>query len=120
MPHQDYVKLQIANYADESPSQKTSRKRGSHPITDSLVSDVMAHGAVSVRTAEGETFDYKKVGQGANTKVAKVSKPKEKSEGFVPPKGSGGSVAIAENADATPVVYKKAGFTSVRSPRRPI
>ena len=121
IPHQDYIKLQIANYAEESPSQKgTSRKRGSHPITDSIVSDVMAHGAVSVRTAEGETFDYKKVGQGANTKVAKVAKPKEKAEGFVPPKGSGGSVAIAENADATPTVYKKAGFTSVRSPRRPI
>ena len=120
MSHQDYVKLQIANYADESPSQKTSRKRGSHPITDSLVSDVMTHGAVSVHTAEGETFDYKKVGQGANTKVARVSKPKPKAEGFVPPKGSGGSVAIAENADATPTVYKKAGFTSVRSPRRPI
>ena len=116
MPHQDYVKLQIANYADESPSQKTSRKRGSHPITDSLVSDVMTHGAVSVRTAEGETFDYKKV----SNSVQKVSKPKAKSEGFVPPKGSGGSVAIAENADATPTVYKKAGFTSVRSPRRPI
>jgi hypothetical protein len=116
MPHQDYVKLQIANYADESPSQKTSRKRGSHPITDSLVSDVMAHGAVSVHTAEGETFDYKKV----SNSVQKVSKPRAKPEGFVPPKGSGGSVAIAENADATPVVYKKAGFTSVRSPRRPI
>ena len=116
LPHQDYVKLQIANYADESPSQKTSRRRGSHPITDSIVSDVMAHGAVSVRTAEGETFDYKKVGES----VKQVSKPKAKSEGFVPPKGSGGSVAIAENAGTTPVVYKKAGFTSVRSPRRPI
>jgi hypothetical protein len=76
----------------------------------------MTHGAVSVRTAEGETFDYKKV----SNSVQKVSKPKAKSEGFVPPKGSGGSVAIAENADATPTVYKKAGFTSVRSPRRPI
>jgi hypothetical protein len=116
MPHQDYVKLQIANYADESPSQKTSRRRGSHPITDSIVSDVMAHGAVSVHTAEGETFDYKKVGES----VKQVSKPRTKPKGFVPPKGSGGSVAIAENAGATPTVYKKAGFTSVRSPRRPI
>ena len=69
-----------------------------------------------MRTAEGETFDYKKVGRD----VKKVTQAKEKPAGFVPPKGSGGSVAIAENADATPVTYKKAGFTSVRSPRRPI
>ena len=120
IPHQDYIKLQIANYAEESPSQKgTSRRRGSHQLTDAHISDVMEYGALTVHTAQGETFDYKKVGLGTNAKVAKVSKPTQKPEGFVPPKGSGGSVAIAENADATPTVYKKAGFTSVRSPRRP-
>lgn len=115
LAHHEYEKLQIANYSEESPTQKsTSRKRGSHPLTDAHISDVMQYGALTVNTAQGETFDYKKVGRG----VKRVSKA-PKTEGFVPPKGSGGSVAVAENADATPVVYKKAGFTSVRSPRRP-
>jgi hypothetical protein len=116
LAHHDYERLQITNYSEESPTQKsTSRKRGSHPITDSILSDVMTHGAVTVNTPQGETFDYKKVAGRAQ----RVSKPQAKPKGFVPPKGSGGSVAIAENADSTPVVYKKAGFTSVRSPRRP-
>jgi len=117
LAHHDYERLQIANYSEESPTQKsTSRKRGSHPITSAILSDVMTHGAVTVNTPEGETFDYKKVAG----KAQRVSKPKAKPEGFVPPKGSGGSVAIAENADSKPVVYKKAGFTSVRPPRRPV
>jgi hypothetical protein len=116
LAHHDYEKLQITNYSEESPTQKsTSRKRGSHPITDSILSDVMTHGAVTVHTPQGETFDYKKVAG----KAQRVSKPQAKPKGFVPPKGSGGSVAIAENAGTTPTVYKKAGFTSVRSPRRP-
>lgn len=117
LAHHEYEKIQIQNYSEESPTQKgNSRKRGVHPITNSILESVIKNGSVSVQTPEGETFNYKSVAG----KVQKVNPPREKPAGFVPPKGSGGSVAIAADADTEPVVYKRTGFTATRPPRRPI
>lgn len=129
LSHPDYIKLQLANYADESPTQKsTTRKRGSHPVTGSILSQVMAGGAEhTVRTAEGETFT---LGKGAKKPRATGSQTAP-IQGTTPPKGTSGRVLNYEGPGSDVFelgggpaevgrVSEKSGFTQVRKPRRPV
>ena len=127
LAHHDYIKLQLANYADESPTQKsTTRKRGAHPITGSILSSIMSgkteHSFIS---AEGETF----------TAAPGKRKPRAAAidtgvTGPQAPKGSTGKAQVYSGAGSAEFdisggpsdgkVVAPAKFTQVRKPRRPV
>ena len=92
--HLDYMKMQLANHAESSPSMKsTTRKREVHPVTNPIVTAAMATGAPTPPKGRGGSYISNTVD----------SDSFEISGGPVPTEGT---------------VVKPDKFTPVRRPRR--
>lgn len=127
LAHHDYIKLQLANYADESPTQKsTTRKRGSHPVTGSILASVMSgkteHTFIS---AEGERFtaapgQRKPRAAAVDTGVTGPQAPKGKTGKVEVYSGAGSAEFDLSGGPSDGKVVAPAKFTQVRKPRRPV
>lgn len=127
LAHHDYIKLQLANYADESPTQKsTTRKRGSNPVTGSILESIMSgkteHSFIS---AEGETFTVapgkrKPRAAAIDTGVTGPQAPKGKTGKVEVYSGPGSPEFDISGGPSEGKVVAPTKYTQVRKPRRPV